>query len=98
MAGPTRPHQGTHLQRPTLWTGRQHSPYQDHLQLHRSHKFEYYPVCAHKQLEHRLVTLLLVRSELEKVDIRVGQQEKTKILNGDEKAVYAILQELKRYY
>jgi hypothetical protein len=35
---------------------------------------------------------------LEKVDIRVGQQEKTKILNGDEKAVYAILQELKRYY
>jgi hypothetical protein len=30
--------------------------------------------------------------------IRVGQQEKSRILNGDEKTVYAILHELKHYY
>ena len=34
-------------------------------------------------------------NELEKIGVRVGQQEKSKILNGDDKIVYNILYELK---
>lgn len=37
-------------------------------------------------------------NELEKIGVRVGQQEKSKILNGDDKIVYNILYELKDHY
>lgn len=37
-------------------------------------------------------------NELEKIGVKVGQQEKSKILNGDDKIVYNILYELKDHY